>query len=184
MSICRGRRLYHGLPFGVVALDLRDPLGAFLADVLHVLGDARDVETIRRRAEKRDRAPLLVAPVSVGHLRRVMKYLGNGELTSRAGCTQGDVDAALAFARGAAGRPGGVPVLVASEEERSVFVFPSERRGLAAEAEPMTPRRFEEIAAVEGALDGQEDEDEDDAFDPATRCTFGLPGQAERANDG
>ncbi len=79
LAIHRGRRLYHGLPFAVFALDLRDPLGLCLTQLLHELGDARSVEQIRRRAERRDRAPVIVVPSSATHVLKLRYKLENEE---------------------------------------------------------------------------------------------------------
>ena len=129
MAICRGRRVHHGQPFVVFALDLRDPLGSFLADILHALGDSRPAADILRRAERRERAPIVVAPASLRHARDLLRRLETTpDLDARQGCTPGDVQAVRTFV-GDLRWPGeGVAVFLAAADERSVFHYPHRLR--------------------------------------------------------
>lgn len=130
MAICRGKRLHHGQPFVVFALDLRDPLGSFMADILHVLGDARRTDDILKRAERRDRAPTVVAPASLGHARELLRRLeSTPDLDARWGCTDGDVKAVRTFVQGLSWPGEGVAVFLAADDERTVFLFPHRMRG-------------------------------------------------------
>jgi len=146
LAISRGRRLYHGQPFVVFALDLRDPLGLHLTRLLHDLGDSRSVKQLQRRADRRDRAPVVVLPTSMEHLGGIEESLEESlELGTPDGCTLGDVNAVLAFACGARGSGDGVSVFLAAPDERSVFRFPLHRQAGQAPACPMDPFLFGHI---------------------------------------
>jgi hypothetical protein len=144
LAISRGRRLYHGLPFVVFALDLRDPLGLHLAQVLSGLGDARDPEDVLRRADRRERAPVVVLPSSFPHLRKLWQLVEKAaERGQMAGCTPGDLAAVRFFARGAHGVREGVCVFLAADEERSVLRFPLRRPdGPTEPVKPQEPAAF------------------------------------------
>jgi hypothetical protein len=134
MAICRGRRLHHGQPFVVFALDLRDPLGSYLAQILHALGDSRRTEDLMKRAERRERAPVVVVPASQRHAREVLRRLeSTPDLDARQGCTPGDVQALRAFVEGVRWPGSGVSVFLAADDERSVFLFPHRLKGKSVE---------------------------------------------------
>ena len=134
MAICRGKRLHHGQPFVVFALDLRDPLGSCLATILHALGDSRRAEDVRRHAERRERAPTVVAPASLRHARELLHRLeATPDLDARLGCTPGDLRAVRAFVEGLRWPGDGVAVFLAADDERSVFLYPHRLRGRSVE---------------------------------------------------
>jgi hypothetical protein len=174
LAISRGKRLYHNLPFVVFALDLRDPLGLHLAQLLHGLGDARHPEDIQRRAERRARAPVVVVPSSLEHLSRVVESLmATAERGETEGRTSGDVSAMRFFARGARGVHDGVAVFIAADDERSVFCFPLQRhKGPKEPVRPMDPIRFEQVfgqvggdmAASSNDLDALDEPEQGDDF--------------------
>lgn len=151
LAISRGRRLYHGQPFVVFALDLRDPLGACLAEILHRIGDLRRIDDLLLRAEQRERAPVVVAPSSVEHLKLVLRYLDERpELSAREGCTAGDLRAVHAFAHGARAARDGVPVFLAAGDERGVLRFPL-HRGASSDVLPVSPELFARLADSKAA---------------------------------
>ena len=132
-AVSHGRRLFHGLPFVVFSLDLRDPLGSCLTRLLHGLGDARAVEAVWRRAERRERAPVVTVPCSLAHARTLLGRLEwEPEVSAREGCTPGDVRAVKDFVLSP--RPVGpeVPVFLAADDERTVFhvAYPARGRPL------------------------------------------------------
>jgi hypothetical protein len=134
MAICRGRRLHHGQPFVVFALDLRDPLGSHLAQILHHLGDSRSTDDVMRRAERRERAPFVVVPASQRHAREVLRRIETTpDLDARYGCTPGDVEALRTFVDEMRWPGTGVSVFLAADDERSVFVIPHRRKGRSVE---------------------------------------------------
>lgn len=140
MAVSRGRRLYHGQPFVVFALDLRDPLGLLLARLLHEMGDARSIEWVQRRAEERDRAPVVVVPSPAEDVDELMHHLdGKRDRHLSEGCTPGDLDAVRAFLRFGRNWSGSVPVFLAADQERGVFRFPLDRRAGPPELCPIAP---------------------------------------------
>jgi len=146
-AIARGRRLYHGRPFVVFALDLRDPLGLLLTELLHDFGDARAISDLRRRAERRDRAPVVTVPTSMEHLGKIVEWFEKelDLVTTEDGCTLGDAVAVRAFARGAQASSNGVSVFLAATDERSVFRFPLQRRVDQAAPHPIDPLLFGQL---------------------------------------
>lgn len=168
LAISRGRRLYHGLPFVVFALDLRDPLGFQLTQILNGLGDARNPEELQRRAERRERAPVVVLPSSLRHLRKLVESLERtAERGQMAGCTPGDLTAVRLFARGAHGVRDGVSVFLAADNERSVFRFPLRRSsGPAAPVQPLGPAAFWEVFGPIGDVVAENANDTDDDDPP------------------
>jgi hypothetical protein len=163
LAISRGRRLYHGLPFVVFALDLRDPLGLSLTYMLHVMGDARSVADVQRRADRFDRAPVAVVASSLERALELMGHLDSmPHLATREGCTAGDIEAVRSFIRGAQASKGDVCVFLAADDERSVYRFPLHRRGLPKPVLPMDPLLFGLVGAGGEAANANE-RDRDDA---------------------
>jgi hypothetical protein len=133
LAVSRGRRIFHGQPFVVFTLDLRDPLGSCLTRLLHSLGDSRSPEEVRKRAERLDRAPIVTVPSSMEHARMLLPLLTwTPEMEARDGCTFGDLNAVRDFILSHRSSGGEVSVFLAADEERSVFhvAYPSKGRPL------------------------------------------------------
>jgi hypothetical protein len=166
-AIAQGKRLYHGLPFVVLALDVRDPLGFELARVFHGLGDVRHPRDIQRRAERRERAPVVVFPSSLARVRKLVQTLLEMDADQRAErFTHGDVSAMRFFVRGALGMRDGVAVFLAADEERRVIRFPLHRarQGHAATGH-VDPPRLELLGAQDGAAANSNDDAGDEDLD-------------------
>jgi hypothetical protein len=130
LAVDRGRRLFHGQPFVVFALDLRDPLGSWLTRLLHSLGDARSVEDEQKRAWRRGRAPIVTVPSTLEHVQTLLLALEwTPELEAQEGCTFGDVSAVRDFILSHRAPRGGVSVFLAADQERSVLFATYPARG-------------------------------------------------------
>lgn len=179
LAIARGRRLYHGQPFVVFALDLRDPLGLCLARWLHKLGDAADVEMALRRADDRERAPTMVVCSSVAHARKLVQALDETpDVEVRTGCTAGDLGAVRAFVRRAREPGDDVHVFLAADEERTVYRFPRSRGGATEPRRPLDPLLFLPMGDAPVASANDTTPPDDDLDDLDDLDALDLPGAA------
>jgi hypothetical protein len=125
LAVSNGRRLFHGVPFVVFAVDLRDALGEAVAELLHDDGHGRGVQDERQRADRRDRAPIVVLPVPYDDARELVCTL---ERTFshwiRQGITPGDVLAVRRFVESVRWPGAGVYIFLATDNERAMYVLP------------------------------------------------------------